>query len=44
MPPNWWCHCSSLQVVAAVRNWTSMAFLLYWQRVEDIIALNTVEA
>jgi hypothetical protein len=29
------------EVVAATGGWTSMAFLLYWRRVEDIISLNT---
>jgi hypothetical protein len=31
----------SPEVVAATGGWTSMAFLLYWRRVEDIIPLNT---
>lgn len=29
------------EVVAATGGWTSMAFLLYWRRVEDIIPLST---
>jgi hypothetical protein len=31
----------SPEIVAATGGWTSMAFLLYWRRVEDIIPLNT---
>jgi hypothetical protein len=32
------------EVVAATGGWTSMAFLLYWRHVEDIISLNTFSA
>ncbi|EKM74720.1 hypothetical protein AGABI1DRAFT_132977 [Agaricus bisporus var. burnettii JB137-S8] len=32
------------EVVAATGGWTSMAFLLYWRRMEDIISINTSSA
>lgn len=31
----------SPEVVAATGGWTSLAFLLYWRRIEDIIPVNT---
>jgi hypothetical protein len=32
------------EVVAATGSWTSLAFLLYWLRVEEIIPLSTSNA
>ena len=32
------------EVVAATGGWTSLAFLLYWRRMEEIIPLSTSSA
>ena len=32
------------EVVAATGGWTSLAFLLYWRRLEEIIPLSTSKA
>jgi len=32
------------EIVASTGGWTSLAFLLYWRRVEDILPLSTAEA
>jgi hypothetical protein len=32
------------EVVAATGGWTSLAFLLYWRRMEEIIPLSTSKA
>jgi hypothetical protein len=34
----------SPEVVAATGGWTSLAFLLYWRRMEEIIPLSTSKA
>jgi hypothetical protein len=32
------------EVIAALGGWTSLAFLLYWRRVEEILPMNISKA
>ncbi|EIN14054.1 DNA breaking-rejoining enzyme [Punctularia strigosozonata HHB-11173 SS5] len=41
---HWLLQGAPTEIVAAIGGWTSLAFLLYWRKVEDIIAAGLVDA